>query len=284
MLSKTSRYIVYSLLFLFTVLPLLAGFGFALSYSFGITGVLNRGFTLSNWQKLFAEGNVLYSFIYSAGIALVSLFLAVLVAMLLALKYAKYFQKGVLHYLIYIPLAFPGIAAAFLFFQVFTKSGLLSRIFYRLHLINSMSDFPDLVNDAYSISMISCFFFLAVPFFLLLFINIIKAERIPEYEQLAATLSASRFQTKWKISVPIMLRKALPNIILYFIFIFGAFEIPLLLGRSHPETISVLAVRKLQRFNLLDLPQGYAVAVLYSIFVLVLIYFLFKSKKMADHA
>ena len=174
---------------------------------------------MSNWQKLFAEGNVLYSFIYSAGIALVSLFLAVLVAMLLALKYAKYFQKGVLHYLIYIPLAFPGIAAALLFFQVFTKSGLLSRIFYRLHLINSMSDFPDLVNDAYSISMISCFFFLAVPFFLLLFINIIKAERIPEYEQLAATLSASRFQTRWKISVPIMLRKALPNIILYFIFI-----------------------------------------------------------------
>ncbi len=284
MLTKTSRYTVYSLLFLFTVLPLLAGFGFALSYSFGVTGVLNTGFTLSNWRKLFAEGNVFYSFIYSAGIAIVSLMFAVFVSMMLALKYASSFQKGVLNYLIYIPLAFPGIAAAFLFFQLFTKSGLLSRIFYRLHLINSMNDFPDLVNDAYSISMICCFFFLALPFFLLLFINIIKAERIREYEQLAATLSATKWQTRWKISVPIMLKKALPNIILYFIFIFGAFEIPLLLGRSHPETISVLAVRKLQRFNLLDLPQGYAVAVLYSLFVLVLLYFLFRSKKMADHA
>ena len=99
MLTKTSRYTVYSLLFLFTVLPLLAGFGFALSYSFGVTGVLNTGFTLSNWRKLFAEGNVFYSFIYSAGIAIVSLMFAVFVSMMLALKYASSFQKGVLNYL-----------------------------------------------------------------------------------------------------------------------------------------------------------------------------------------
>jgi len=284
MVKKTTRYIVYSLLFLFTVLPLMAGFGFALSYSFGLTGVLNKGFTFSNWQKLFAEGNVIYSFFYSALIAIASLFFSVVLAMWLALKYSRSFTKGILNYLIYIPLAFPGIAAAFLFFQVFTKSGLLSRVFFQLHIIDSINDFPDLVNDAYGIGMICSFVFLAFPFFLLLFVNIIQGERIKEFEQLAATLSATKRQTRWKVSIPILLKKSLPNIILYFIFIFGAFEIPLLLGRSNPETVSVLAVRKLQRFNLLDLPQGYAVAVLYSLFVLVLIFLLFKSKKMASHA
>jgi putative spermidine/putrescine transport system permease protein len=75
-----------------------------------------------------------------------------------------------------------------------------------------------------------------------------------------------------------LLQRALPNILLYFIFIFGAFEVPLLLGRSDPETVSVLAVRKLQRFNLLDLPQGYAIAVLYTLFVFTLLVLLFKAK------
>jgi putative spermidine/putrescine transport system permease protein len=42
--------------------------------------------------------------------------------------------------------------------------------------------------------------------------------------------------------------------------------------------VSVLAVRKLQRFNLLDIPQGYAIAVLYTIFVFILLVFLFKVK------
>jgi putative spermidine/putrescine transport system permease protein len=75
-----------------------------------------------------------------------------------------------------------------------------------------------------------------------------------------------------------LLKRALPNILLYFIFVFGAFEVPLLLGRTNPETVSVLAVRKLQRFNLLDIPQGYAIAVLYTGFVFVLLMFFFKLK------
>jgi putative spermidine/putrescine transport system permease protein len=109
-------------------------------------------------------------------------------------------------------------------------------------------------------------------------VNIIKTERVVEYQQLASTFAASKWQSIMKVSVPIVLQKALPNIILYFIFIFGAFEVPLLLGRSNPETISVLAVRKLQRFNLLDIPQGYAIAVLYTAFVFMLLVFLFKVK------
>ena len=282
--KRAAHYIVYLALLTFSFIPLVAGFGFALAYSFGLTGVLNTGFTFSNWQKLFAETNIIASFFYSAAIAASSLTIAVFLAIMIALKHQHAFSKGVLSYLVYIPLAFPGIVAAFFFYQFFTKAGFLSRIFYQLNLIDNIQDFPDLVNDTYGIGMIVTFVFLAFPFFLLLFINIIKAERIPEFRQLAATLGAGMRQTLWRVSVPILLRSALPNIILYFIFIFGTFEIPLLLGRSNPETISVLAIRKLQRFNLLDLPQGYSVAVIYSLFVFAILYLLFKNKKIANDA
>ncbi len=282
MLSRRYSYAAQSALFIFTAVPLIAGFGYAILYSVGLTGVLRTGFSVEHWKAVFTTGSMLSSFYYSALVAVASIAIAVALSMMTALKLYNYLQKGFLSYLIYIPLAFPGIVAAFFIFQLFSKSGILSRVAYKLHLINDIQAFPDLVNDKYGIGIIAAFTFLIFPFFVLLFVNIIKNERLQEYAQAASTLSAKPRQILWRISLPLLLRRALPNIILYFIFIFGSFEVPLLLGRSDPEMVSVLAVRKLQRFNLLDLPQGYAVAVLYSVFTLIIIYFLFKAKNRAN--
>ncbi|MDQ6814795.1 MAG: ABC transporter permease subunit [Bacteroidota bacterium] len=279
MFPKRLNLIVYALLFFFAVLPLVCGLGFAILYSFGIVGVLNNGFTLQHWFNVFAEGNVVHSFLYSALIAIVAVSISVTLALLTALVHHKAFTNSFFSYIIYIPLAFPGIVAAFFFFQFLSKAGVVSRILYQIHVINSIDQFPDLVNDSFGIGMIVAHVFLSFPFFVLLFVNLIETERIADYQQLASTLSASKWQNFFRVSAPLLLQKALPNIILYFIFIFGAFEVPLLLGRSNPETVSVLAARKLQRFDLLDIPQGYAVAVLYTIFVFTLLVFMFKIKK-----
>ncbi len=278
MFSKKFNYLIYALLLLFAVLPLVAGLGFAVLYSVGLVGVLNNGFTGEHWMMIFSEGNILQSFLYSAAIAIVSLIISVSLALPVSLKHHQSFRKGLLSYLIYTPLAFPGIVAAFFFFQFLTKSGVVSRLLFQLRLISSIDQFPDLINDTFGIGMIATHVFLSFPFFVLLFVNIIKTERIVEYQQLASTFAATKWQSLFRVSIPMLLQKGLPNIILYFIFIFGAFEVPLLLGRSNPEMVSVLAVRKLQRFNLLDIPQGYAIAVLYTIFVFILLVFLFKVK------
>lgn len=278
MFSKKFNYLIYALLVLFAVLPLVAGLGFAVLYSVGLVGVLNNGFTGEHWMRIFSEGNILQSFLYGAAIAIVSLLISVSLALPVSLKHHQSFRKGLLSYLIYMPLAFPGIVAAFFFFQFLTKSGVVSRLLFKLRLISSIDQFPDLINDTFGIGMIATHVFLSFPFFVLLFVNIIKTERIVEHQQLASTFAATKWQSLFRVSIPMLLQKALPNIILYFIFIFGAFEVPLLLGRSNPEMVSVLAVRKLQRFNLLDIPQGYAIAVLYTIFVFILLVFLFKVK------
>ncbi len=272
------KYFTYCLLVLFTVLPLLGGFLYALGYSFGIVGVLKTGFTFQHWSALFGETNILGSILYSFCTAAVAVIAAVFLAMNTALLLYKKLQNGLLSYLIYIPLAFPGIVAAFFIFQVFSKSGFLARLAFQLNLIEEIGQFPDLVNDKYGIGIISSFVFLLFPFFVLLFVNMIKTERLDDFKAVAATLSASPFQIWTKVSMPVLLRKALPNMILYFIFLFGAFELPLILGRSNPEMISVMAIRKLQKFNLLDLPQGYAIAVLYTIFVCSIIILLFRVK------
>jgi putative spermidine/putrescine transport system permease protein len=265
---KTSN-IAFLLLLVLAIIPLLLGLGYALLYSFGIVGVLNHGFTLQNWKDAFANNEVLYSFLYTIALSLVSLFLCVSAGIFLALYFGKKLQKGIGSYIIYLPMAFPSVVAAFFFFQFLSNAGLLSRLFYKLGIIHSVIDFTNLVNDQYSIGIIAAQFFLTLPIFVLLYISIITNENIERLSLLATSLGAKKSQVLWRIT----------TILLYFIFKLGTYEIPLLLGRSSPETVSVLIVRKMQRFNLMDIPQGYVVAVIYALLVIILLIFSFKSSR-----
>jgi putative spermidine/putrescine transport system permease protein len=276
---KVSNIIPLLLLVLFAILPLVLGFGFALAYSFGLVGALNTGFTLENWTNLFANSDVVISFAYSAGLALASLSLSVILALIITIKFYVKFSKGIFSYLIYMPLAFPAIVAAFFIFQFLGNVGILSRLAYQFGIINSIESFPNLVNDRYSIGIILAQFLLSLPFFTLLYVSLFQTEKIEEYTQLASSLGANKNQSILKITIPILIKKSFPNLVLYFIFKLGTYEIPLLLGRSSPETISVLAVRKLQKFNLYDIPQGYAVAVIYTVVVISLLFIVLKSNK-----
>jgi len=54
---------------------------------------------------------------------------------------------------------------------------------------------------------------------------------------------------------------------LYGLFLVGAYEVPLLLGRQSPRMLSVLIAQKFRRFDLLELPQAYVLTCLYAIIV-----------------
>ncbi|MBK0383848.1 ABC transporter permease subunit [Pedobacter sp. SD-b] len=279
MFKKPINIISFLLLFVFAILPLVLGFGFAVAYSFGLIGVLNKGFTLENWLALFENNDVVISFIYSAWLAIASLTISVVVSMAIAINFNKKFSKGIYSYLVYMPLAFPSIVAAFFFAQFLGNAGILSRICYQLGIIDKIQSFPNLINDQYSIGIIIAQFFLSLPFFTLLYTGLYQTERIDDYTKLANSLGAKNRQSIFRISIPILFKKSFPNIVLYFIFKIGAYEVPLLLGRSSPETVSVLAVRKLQKFNLYDIPQGYAIAVIYTIIILSLLMLVLKTNK-----
>ncbi len=280
-MSKGWNIAAVSALLLFAALPLVLSLGYAILYSFGFVGALSTGFTLEHWQKLLADSSTMTSFFYSAVIAFVTVALSVSIALFIALKYGDAFRKGVLSSVIYLPLAFPAMVSAFVAFQALSKAGALSRISYGLGLTRTIDAFPDLVNDSWGIGIITAHLFLCVPFFLLLFINRIQTERVKEYLQLAESLGAARQQALQRIAIPLLLKKTVPNILLYFIFIFGSYEIPILLGRSSPEMVSVLAVRKLQKFNLFDIPQGYAIAILYTAITLTLLVFALQKQTAA---
>lgn len=257
------------------VLPFVSGMIYALLYSLGLIGVLNKGFTLNIWKDVLASEIFWASFFYSLYIAVVSIFLSVSVALACVAFWQRQLEKGLLSRMIYAPLCIPGTVMAFFSYQMLTKSGFISRVGHQTGAIKDLAHFPDLVNDAWGFGIIGTFVLLSAPFFIILFSGIYKNEHLHHYKLLAQNMGASSKQIFKRITLPILLNRAYVTIFVFVIFVMGSYEVPLLLGRQYPQMISVSIVQKIQKYNLYDIPQGYAMSVLYVLVVLGFLWLLF---------
>ena len=263
--------------------PFLAAFIYALLYSFGVVGIVNTGFTTEFWTEVLGTGRLYTSFLYSAAIAAVSVLISVGIALAFTLSFHHKLEKPGISFLMYLPLAIPGIVAAFFALQVISNTGFFSRIFYQLGIIENAQEFPSLVNDSYAIGIILSFIAIVTPFFILLFNNVYKNEKIEKISELSHSLGASTFQTVFRVSIPMLLRKTGTLISLYFLFLFGAYEVPLILGKESPQMLSVLIVREIRQYDLTHTPEGYVIAVIYTVIVSVTVAVIFSFQKNTAH-
>lgn len=256
--------ISFVLFILLTAVPMVIGIGYALLYSFGLIGILNTGFTLENWTKVLTAGEFWRSLGFSFYVAAVTIVLAVSIALAVVMRFGNWFRRGALSFMIYLPLVFPATVMAFYTFQLLAKSGIISRIAFQIGLLQDLNNFPDWINDSWGIGIIFAHTCMATPFFIILFNNLYQSERLQSFSDLAKTLGASTAQINKRVLIPVLLHRAFATLVLYFVFVMSAFEIPLLLGSQSRQMISVFAIQKLQRFNLQDIPQAYVVSVVYT--------------------
>lgn len=249
-----------------------AGLANALAYSLGLAGPLATGFTTQYWQQLPAETSLLASVGFSLYIAVASVGLAVLVALALVLGQQAMLRRRPFPVLLYVPLLFPSLVVAFYLFQLLSGSGWLSRITVALGLTTTPADFPDLIQDAAGLGIIGAQVVLAFPFFTLLFQSLYADARLDELRSLTRTLGASVGQFNRRVAAPILLRRAAPTLVLYGVAVLGAYDIPLLLGRNYPQMLSVFITTRLQRFDLAELPLGYAIGFLLTLVLMAVIY------------
>lgn len=274
-----ARYLSLGIFILLTAVPLALGMGYALLYSLGLIGILNHGFTLLHWQKLFLDVTFIKSFLFSAWVAIITILISVGLAMAVVARFPRVFHKGVLSFFIYLPLVFPAMVVAFYTFQMLSKSGVLSRVGFQIGVFSGLDAFPSWINDNWGIGIIAAHVFMATPFFVILFSNLYQNERLDEYTSLAATLGATQVYIARKVIIPVLLYRSFATLVLYFVFVLSSYEIPLLLGSQSRQMISVLTIQKLQRFNLNDIPQAYAISVLYGSLVIISVSILLKNKR-----
>lgn len=256
------------------IIPLATGLGYSVLYSFGLAGTISDGFTLQNWMTV-ARGEFYSSILHSAYIAIVSAAVSAFLAFLfLAFGKRWWFGKHVYRSL-FLPLIVPPIVSAFVIYQLFNGAGVLSRLGFHAGLISGTSEFPPLVQDPWAVGIIISHVLLVFPFFLLILLNYYRNEKLHEIGITAETLGAGPVQVFFRLQLPVLSQRFFPVFVLYFIFFLGAYEIPLILGQSSPQMISVLIVEKLQRFNLADIPVAHAMASGYALLCLISITALF---------
>ncbi len=248
--------------------PLVLGLGFALLYSLGLIGRLSEGLTLEHWQAVLGGAEFYQSLGYSLAIALVSIGVSTLLALLLVSWAKESLQRGALALALYLPLALPTAVVAFLGFQWWSGGGLLARAAYQLGWIASSEDFPVLINDRLGVGIVLAHLGMATPFLAVYFSALYRSERVAQFRELAQTLGMPARAAAWRVVMPVLLWRGRATLLLYGMFVFGSYEIPLLLGSQSPQMLTVLTVRKLSRFSLHDVPQTYVIVVCYAVLVL----------------
>lgn len=180
-------------------------------------------------------------------------------ALALGLREAAHRSRAV-NLLLQIPLSVPHLAMAGALITVIAPSGLLARAAYAAGLIQQPADFPALINDRYGAGIMLAYVLKEVPFIALMTLALL-ARLGDEFEQAARVLGASTWQRFRYVTLPLVAPAVVSSSLIVFAFIFGAFEVPFILGRPFPAMLSVVAQQRYLDANLAMRPGAIALAV-----------------------
>lgn len=207
------------------------------------------------------------TFYIAATSTLIATVLAVATALLLRCQFRG---RAVANFLVHLNLTIPHLVGAIGILYLFSQSGSFARAAYGLGLIDIPANFPALIFDPYAIGIILTYVWKELPFItLILLANMQTIGDDPE--TVARTLGASRLQAFRHVLLPQIMPGLVSASAIVFAFIFGAYEVPALLGASSPQTLPVMAYRSFTDTDLASRPQAMAIAMLIAVVSVVMI-------------
>ncbi|MCB0082011.1 MAG: sugar ABC transporter permease [Caldilineaceae bacterium] len=264
-LMLTPALLVILVLFLGGVV---VGLGQSLDYM-PIIGL--RALTLQHYANILTDRDFYASLLLTLYIALTSTVVAVALAIGMALLLRRQFAGSrFVTFLFQLPLPVPHLVAAAGFVLLLTQSGLLARLAYHAGWLERPNDFPALVFDRWQIATILVYVWKEIPFIGLVVLAVLKGIG-HEYEEVAQTLGASGWQRFRYVLFHLILPGVLVTAIIVFAFVFGSFEIPLLLGQRYPNVLPVTAYRAYVDPDLNQRPEAMAMGLIITGIVIVLL-------------
>ena len=204
-------------------------------------------------------------------VSFASTFLGAVLALATALLLRRTFiGKRVATFLYQLNLPVPHVVAAIGILFLFSQSGLISRTGAQLGIVNYPSDFPVVVKDKFGIGIILSFVWKEVPFVGVIVLAVLQSLGV-DYEDLARSLGANRWQRFRYVILPLVMPGLLSGSILVFAFTFGSYEVPAILGVRFPRTLTVTAVRFFRNPDLNARTEGMAISIIISIIVFFLV-------------
>ncbi len=162
-------------------------------------------------------------------------------------------------------LILPHVAVAFLVLLMLSRTGLVSSVLYHAGIISSPEEFPNILHTGSGLGMILAFLLKGVPFALLLIGAVLFGFDI-RLVQTARMLGAGRLRTFWSVTLPRLLPAMHSAFIILFLYAFGSFDIPFVLGESHPGMLSIRVFDIFFQRDLGQRPQAMAILTLMFVF------------------
>jgi putative spermidine/putrescine transport system permease protein len=188
-----------------------------------------------------------------------------------ALVLRKSFRGSNVVTLLYqLPLPVPHLVAAAGLVMLLTQSGLVARVLHSLGVVDQPGDFPPVFFDRNSLGIILVYVWKEAPFMGLVLLALLKGIAL-DYEDIASTLGASQWQRFRYVLLPLLMPGILSTSVIVFAFMFGSFEIPLLLGVRYPEVLPVMAYRLYVDPDLSRRPEAMTVGILISLVTILLL-------------
>src|SRR5260370_4911674 len=221
------------------------GLGLAVLQSLGdFAPTGEHQFTLAAYQSVVGESAVRISIAINSLLATLATAISAAAGLGLALTFRKLARGSrTLSVFLQTPIAIPHLAIAILLVNLIGQSGLIARLAHFATLIQTPAGFPVLINDRYGAGILIAYVLKETPFIALIALAMLR--RTPDdYDLVAATLGASSWQRFRYATLPLVAPAVISASLLVFAFIFGAFEVPYILGRPYPPFLALGSQRR----------------------------------------
>ena len=256
------------------VILFFGGLAVGLMRSFNYMPVI--GLNNPDWSayiSVFTDKEFYLSFLLTFHIAFTSTVISSILAIGAALLLRRQFVgRAIVNFLFQLNLTVPHLVGAIGILYLFSQSGSFARLAAEWKLIAGPSDFPALVFDPYAIGIILQYVWKEVPFIGVIILANMQSLG-EDYESVARSLGASRWQSFRHVLLPLIFPGVLSASVMVFAFTFGAYEIPAILGANYPAALPVLAYRKYTDVDLAARPEAMAMAIIIALLSAVMIYF-----------
>ncbi len=244
-----------------------AGIGFTILQSFCIAGFsYHYPSPLFAYDTLFKGGWFINSWLFSLYTAFVSAAGATVIGSLISWwiwNLPFEIRRFAISQRIFLIL--PHVAVAYIIIILLGKTGIISSVLYHIGLTSSPGDFPSLVFTGNGIDIISGYILKEVPFVMVLVFGILS-KLDPRLVETAGMLGAGKFTIFFRIVVPFIMPVLNTSFIILFIYSFGAFDLPYVLGDSYPGMLSLRVYEYYFQRDLYYRPVAMAVLSLIFIF------------------
>lgn len=227
--------------------------------------------TARHYINILTDADFYTALLLTLYIALTSTVLAMGLAVMAAMGLRHRFAGSrIVTFIFQLPLPVPHLVAAAGMVLLLTQSGLFARLFYYAGVLERPNQFPVLVFDRWQLATILVYLWKEIPFIGLVVLAVLKGVG-QEYEEIAQTLGANRWQRFRYVLLPLLMPGLASTGIIVFAFVFGSFEIPLLLGQRYPNVLPVAAYRTYIDPDLNQRPEAMAMGMIITVIIILLL-------------